>query len=160
MRRTRHSSSSSTQTAAFKSRRQTARRELRNIFGISRLTPTRISRPMERSSGSTTGPPRGKPEPYETDQVVVDSNGNVQVVQLAAGMSGAAPPIWSTDIDEGTSDNDGAVMWINEGPPTSWLPNTPYAAKAHRRYKQQHTRGSKGRHVGIFTVHLESQLGR
>jgi hypothetical protein len=65
--------------------------------------------------------------PYKVDQVVVDSNGNLQVVQSAAGKSGGAPPIWSSEINEGTSDNDGAIIWINEGPPTLWLPNTAYA---------------------------------
>ncbi|HXO17916.1 MAG TPA: hypothetical protein VN909_07070, partial [Candidatus Dormibacteraeota bacterium] len=61
---------------------------------------------------------------YSADQVVIDANGNLQVVQTP-GVSGAAPPIWETDKDPGTSDN--TVVWINEGPPTLWEPNTPYA---------------------------------
>ena len=61
---------------------------------------------------------------YEADRVVVDSNGNLQVVR-SAGVSDVGPPIWGTDRGQETS--DGSIEWINEGPPTVWSPNTVYA---------------------------------
>ena len=68
---------------------------------------------------------------YTTDtedplgHAIVDANGNLQVVQTA-GTSGASPPMaWATDVGEGTQDGP-LLMWINEGPPTIWEPNTVY----------------------------------
>ncbi len=60
---------------------------------------------------------------YATGQAVVDSNGNVQTVQNA-GTSGPSQPAWGDALAEMTP--DGAVEWINHGPPVPWARGIEY----------------------------------
>jgi len=61
---------------------------------------------------------------YSAGQIVIDSNGAIQVVQTA-GTSAATAPTWSTTVAGTTA--DGAVTWMNNGP-WAWQPNTAYVA--------------------------------
>jgi hypothetical protein len=61
---------------------------------------------------------------YTLGQVVLDTNGNVQVANNA-GKSGNGQPVWTTDSEQETP--DGTLSWINKGQPTVWEPNTEYA---------------------------------
>lgn len=61
---------------------------------------------------------------YNLDDMILDSNGNVQTVQTA-GISGPNQPIWDTDSGQGTQDN--TVFWVNCGQPTVWEPGTQYS---------------------------------
>jgi Bacteriophage tail sheath protein len=74
---------------------------------------------------------------YTANQLVTDSNGNVQAV-TTAGTSGAAAPTWNTTIGQSTTDS--GVTWKNLGPAVAvatftfgadapaWKPNTAYTA--------------------------------
>lgn len=53
---------------------------------------------------------------YSEGQCVLDSNGNIQQVESAGGISGATMPIWATT--PGTTTTDGALTWICAGPGT------------------------------------------
>ncbi|MGD0939025.1 MAG: hypothetical protein ABR905_04875 [Terracidiphilus sp.] len=59
---------------------------------------------------------------YSAGQIVIDSNGAIQVVQTA-GTSAATAPTWSTTVAATTT--DGTVTWLNNGP-WAWQPNTAY----------------------------------
>jgi phage tail-like protein len=61
---------------------------------------------------------------YAVGQYILDSNGNIQIVQIA-GKSDAREPGW--DITIGQSTTDATVTWINSGP-GPWRANTAYAA--------------------------------
>jgi hypothetical protein len=61
---------------------------------------------------------------YSAGQIVIDSNGAVQVAQ-STGTSGAAGPSWNTTIAGTTT--DGTITWMNNGP-WAWQPNTAYVA--------------------------------
>jgi hypothetical protein len=61
---------------------------------------------------------------FAANEYMVDSNGNVQVVQTA-GTTGAVPPQWNTNYGQTTK--DGTVVWTNNGP-ASWQPNTNFQA--------------------------------
>ncbi len=62
---------------------------------------------------------------FVAGQAVVDSNGNVQTAQNA-GTSTASSPAWGDALEEITP--DGAVQWVNHGPPTLWARGVAYRA--------------------------------
>jgi hypothetical protein len=51
---------------------------------------------------------------YKAGTVILDANGNMEVVTVA-GTSGAAAPTWGAKMDATTT--DGTVTWVNNGPP-------------------------------------------
>jgi hypothetical protein len=61
---------------------------------------------------------------FAVGEFVVDSNGNIQQVQIA-GSSGGAPPAWNTNAGA-TTPGDGNVTWVNNGLGT-WRPSTAFA---------------------------------
>lgn len=61
--------------------------------------------------------------PFEENQAILDSNGNVQVVQ-SAGISGDAPPEWNGN--QGQTTQDSSVTWMNLGA-AGWSANIAFA---------------------------------
>jgi len=61
--------------------------------------------------------------PYTVGQLILDANGNVQIVRTA-GTSGASILAW--DPNPGQPTQDGGVLWNNLGHST-WQPNTSYS---------------------------------
>src|ERR1700741_350093 len=62
---------------------------------------------------------------YTLNQLIVDSNGNVQKV-TTAGTSGAAAPAWSMNSGVTTSDGTTGLVWTLQGPLTSFLASGSY----------------------------------
>ena len=62
--------------------------------------------------------------PYTAGQLILDSNGNIQLVQNA-GISGDSAPTWNQN--QGQTTQDSAVTWTNLGK-SLWQPNTSYVA--------------------------------
>ena len=60
---------------------------------------------------------------YQPGQLILDSNGNVQIVKTG-GISGDWPPAWNTNKGQTTQDN--GVTWANLGH-TVWQPTTSYS---------------------------------
>jgi hypothetical protein len=59
---------------------------------------------------------------YAVRTRIIDSNGNVQIVNIA-GTSGATTPVWRSTA--GGTTNDGTVTWVNAGVlPSAALPST------------------------------------
>jgi len=73
--------------------------------------------------------------PYNQNDEVYDSNGNVQRMTVNPnGQSGGAPPAWATALGAATL-GDGTADWVNVGPPPplqarGWLPQTAYVLGA------------------------------
>jgi len=65
---------------------------------------------------------------YVTGQGIVDSNGNIQIVQTQTGkppgQSDAAPPTWNPSMGQTTK--DGTIVWMNSGPGV-WGPGQAFA---------------------------------
>ena len=85
-----------------------------------------------RADGTVTWQAGGKTywqasHAYTAGQMVLDSNGNVQIVKTA-GTSGASVPTWDPNLGQATQDGTtGGVLWTNLGHAT-WQPNSAYAA--------------------------------
>jgi hypothetical protein len=62
--------------------------------------------------------------PYNAGQLILDSNGNIQIVQTA-GISGDSAPAWNTNPQQATQDS--GVTWTNLGH-SQWAANTGYVA--------------------------------
>lgn len=64
---------------------------------------------------------------YSNDQVVVDSNGNLQKV-TTAGISGASTPAWA--VTDGLTTNDGTVVWtqLETAAELTWQASTAYTS--------------------------------
>ena len=62
--------------------------------------------------------------PYTAGQLILDANGNIQIVQNA-GISGDSMPAWNQNQAQTTQDS--AVTWTNLAN-SPWQPNTSYAA--------------------------------
>jgi hypothetical protein len=72
---------------------------------------------------------------YNTGQEVLDSSGDIEVVDNSGGgISGATAPSWSTGIYAPTM--DGTVKWRNQGPLVSLPPNAPWAAGAYTGFTE------------------------
>jgi hypothetical protein len=55
--------------------------------------------------------------PFAFPSAIVDSNGNVQVLSVAAGItSGSSLPVWNTAIGSTTTDGTNAAAWACAGP--------------------------------------------
>jgi phage tail sheath protein FI len=76
-------------------------------------------------SHSLSGPIWGASTSYQLQSMVIDPNGNEQVV-TAAGTSAASRPNWNPAVDGTTT--DGTVTWTNQGPVTLqlWQSNKQY----------------------------------
>jgi hypothetical protein len=61
---------------------------------------------------------------FSVGQLILDSNGNIQIVQIA-GRSGNLAPTWSQQLGQIT--NDGGVTWINLGRAT-WQASAKFSA--------------------------------
>lgn len=62
--------------------------------------------------------------PYSVGDLILDSNGNIQIVQ-AAGISGDSAPAWNQNAGQTTQDS--GVTWNNLGR-SPWQPSTIYSA--------------------------------
>lgn len=78
--------------------------------------------PASQSFGTIFQIPWKASSNYSTNYMVIDSNGNLQVA-VSNGTSGAAMPVWNTNV--GVTTTDGTVTWLNNGPWT-WQPDTAY----------------------------------